>query len=45
MHVLLTLFILMDFLRHVKSITVELSILYFKGSQVEIFLKYDAFLS
>ena len=36
MHVLLTLFILMDFLRHVNRITMELCILYFKGSQVEI---------
>ena len=36
MHVLLTLFILMDFLEHVNRITMEMSILYFKGSQGEI---------
>ena len=35
-HITLTLFILMDYLLHIDAISMDLSILYFKGSQVEI---------
>ena len=35
---------MMDFPKHIDRIGMELPILYFKGAQVKIYMKYDAFL-